>query len=56
VKQPATFLLVYLLYKEGEEVACHSRRSITVVAMTKAYFVAWEVAFNFYLFFPSEFI
>jgi hypothetical protein len=38
LKQPATFPLDYLLYTEGEEVACHSRRSITVRAMTKADF------------------
>jgi len=50
LKQPAKFPLDYLLYKEGEGVACQSRRTITVRAMTKADFIAWEVA----IFFPLQ--
>jgi len=50
LKQPAKFPLDYLLYTEGEGVACQSRRSITVVAMTKADFIAWEVT----LFLPLQ--
>ena len=59
LKQPATFPLDYLLYTEGEEVACQSRRSITVRAMTKADFIAWGVAsfcrFRVYLISPPKY-
>jgi hypothetical protein len=50
LKQPAKLSLDYLLYTEGEEVACHSRRSITVRGITKADFIAWEAAFTFFRF------
>jgi hypothetical protein len=45
--QPATFPLGYLLYKGGEEVACLSRRSVTVRSMTNADFIACDFAFFF---------